>query len=252
MPKSMSKLADKFPRPGLETAGPCLRGPQGLGLLGARASRIGPILLPAERLLLDTGRIVLKTIAILAFFLAAGCRGALNFSPERAVVQEILSGDSFGIQAVPDSVRVLQTNELEGTTFVQVAFQAIDEQNRRQNCLFVYETRRFATGFASGGGGGGCSFGEPPDNALIGVSLGSSSGAGVDYTEVDGFAYRPEIVSVEVIWEDGETQRVDVVNGAYLALRSGIQEVTQILALDAAGDAVYTYEAPPLAASKKP
>ena len=195
---------------------------------------------------------MLKIIAILVFLLVAGCRGMLNFSPERAVVQEILSGNSFGMQALPDTVQVLQTKELEGTTFVHVAFQAVDEQNRQQNCLFVYETRRFATGFASSGGGGGCSFGAPRENAPISVGQGSSSGAGVDYTEVDGFVYQPEIVSVEVIWEDGETETVEVVNGAYLALRSGIQEVTQIRALNAGGEVVYEYESPAAAPGKQP
>ncbi|HEX6302705.1 MAG TPA: hypothetical protein VFZ76_00835 [Anaerolineales bacterium] len=193
-----------------------------------------------------------RAAAILVFLLVAGCRGMLNFSPERAVVQEILSGNSFGMRAVPDTVQVLQTKELEGTTFVQVAFQAVDEQNRRQDCLFVYEARSSPTGFASGGGGGGCSFGGPRENAPISVTRGSSSGAGVDYTEVDGFVYQPEIVSVEVTWEDGETQTVDVVNGAYLALRSGIQDVTQIRALDAGGEVVYEYESPAAAPGKQP
>lgn len=87
---------------------------------------------------------------------------------------------------------------------------------------------------------------------MVSVTRGSSSGAGLDYTEVDGFVYQPEIVSLEVSWEDGETQTVDVVNGAYLALRSGIQEVTQIRALDAAGEVVYAYKSPAPAPGKQP
>jgi hypothetical protein len=197
-------------------------------------------------------RRMLKIIALLVFLTAAGCQGMLNFSPERAAVQEILSGNSFGMQTQPDSVQVLQTKELEGTKFVQVAFQVVDEQGRQQECLFVYETRKTPVGFVAGSGGGGCGPVSAPDDPPIGVGVGSSGGAGVVYTEADGFVYQPEIVSLEVIWEDGETQSVDVVNGAYLALRSGRQELSQIKALDAAGQVVYTHESGPPAPEKQP
>lgn len=195
---------------------------------------------------------ILKIIAFMVFLTAAGCSGLLNFSPERAAVQEILSGNSFGMQAQTDTVQVLQSKALEGTKFVQVAFQAVDEQGRQQECLFVYETRKTPVGFVAGSGGGGCGPVNPPDEAPIGVGVGSSGGAGVVYTEADGFVYQPEIVSLEVIWKDGQTQTVEVVNGAYLALRSGRQELNQIKALDADGQVVYTHESGPPAPGKQP
>jgi len=194
---------------------------------------------------------MLKVSALLVLFAATGCRGLLSFSPERAVVQEILSNHTFGMQAQPDTVQVLQSKVLEGTKFVQVAFQAVDEQGRQQECLFVYETRKTPVGFVTGSGGGGCGPVNPPD-VPIGMSVGSSGGAGVVYTEADGFVYQPEIVSLEVIWEDGQTQTIEVVNGAYLALRSGRQELDQIKALDAAGEVVYTQESSPPAPEKRP
>jgi hypothetical protein len=194
---------------------------------------------------------MLKIVALFALLMTAGCRGLLNFSPERAAVQEILSGNSFGMQAQPDTVQVLQSKVLEGTKFVQVAFQAVDEQGRQQQCLFLYETRKTPVGFVTGSGGGGCGIGKPPGDGPISVGVGSSGGAGVVYTEADGFVYQPEIVSLEVIWEDGQTQTIEVVNGAYLALRSGRQELAQIKALNADGDVVYTYESPTPAPGKQ-
>ena len=194
---------------------------------------------------------ILKIIALMVFLTAAGCSGLLNFSPERAAVQEILSGNSFGMQAQPDTVQVLQSKALEGTKFVQVAFQAVDDQGRQQECLFVYETRKTPVGFVAGSGGGGCGIGKPPGGEPISVGVGSSGGAGVVYTEADGFVYQPEIASLEVTWEDGETQMIEVVNGAYLALRSGRQELAQIKALDADGEVVYTYESPAPAPGKQ-
>ncbi|MEJ2600944.1 MAG: hypothetical protein P8Z00_21610 [Anaerolineales bacterium] len=195
---------------------------------------------------------MLKTIALLVLFTAAGCRGLLSFSPERAVVQTVLSSNTFGMQAQPDTVQVLQSKTLEGNQFVQVAFQAVDERGLQQECLFVYETRRTPVGFVTGSGGGGCGPTNQPDEAPIGISVGSSGGAGVVYTEADGFVYQPEIASLEVIWEDGEKQAVEVVNGAYLALRSGRQALDQIKALDAAGEVVYTHESGPPIPEKQP
>jgi hypothetical protein len=176
----------------------------------------------------------------------------LSFSPERAAVQMVLDVNrtSSHMQIDPATIRVLQKQPLQDDEMVLVAFQAIQDSGQLSECLFMYQVRGGPLGWTTSGGGGGCGpaggSGEP-----LGVGAGRHGGAGRSSSHVAGKVYEEGIVAVEVTWGDGQRQRVQVVNGSYLAARAGLHDYAQLQALNAKDEVVYTYENPPPAPAKE-
>lgn len=194
------------------------------------------------------------SLALLAALVLSGCATMLNFTPERAVVQEILSPGWGGVQVDPDSVQVLQTQMLGETALVLVQFEGLrTETGQQDTCLHLFAATKSKQGWLSRGGGGGCSpaGGTQPAEAGLSVSMGQHTGGDLNYSEVDGLVFAPDIESVKVTWADGETQDVEVVNGSYLALRPGGHQLKRLEGLDSTGEVVYTYEEPGLPPGKR-
>jgi len=198
---------------------------------------------------------LLFLLLLLSGLLAAGCQSLMAFTPEQAAVQNILDYNGGGDFALdPNSIRVMQSQKLQDSVIVLVAFQGT-QQGSPQQCLFHYEAHQATLGtWAGGNGGGGCSMAGQDQNPLevgMGKIMGTQPGV-LNYTEVDGFVNQEDIRTVKVTWQDGETQQVDVINGTYLAARAGSQEIEKIEGLDASGQVVYTHTPPEPAPGKLP
>lgn len=75
-------------------------------------------------------------------------------------------------------------------------------------------------------------------------------GAGA-WSRVDGLVYADEIVRVEVVWEGGLAQEVEVVQGSLLAARGGAHRYAEVRGLDAEGEVVHVHEQTEVAPGKQ-
>ena len=178
----------------------------------------------------------------------------LSFSPEGAAVQTVLDVNrtSSHMQVDPATIRVLQKQSLQDDEMVLVAFQAIQDNGQLSECLSMYQLHRGLLGWTAGSGGGGC---EPAGGGGEPLRIGAGRNSNPDRTSsthVAGRVYEDGIVAVEVTWDDGQRQRVQVVNGSYLAVREGLHDYAQLQALNAKDEVVYTHENPPPAPGKEP
>ena len=193
-------------------------------------------------------KVLLKVVlGALLVVLLAGCAGMPAFTPERAALQQVLGNSLTHDKINPNTLAVLQTQNYQEYVMVLVAFQEMDRSGQLSDCLFMYEIRKMSLGWVPGSGGGSCGpAGEPsngPDAPISVAGGNASSTQGPSYTEVRGMVYHPEVTQIEVTWEDGETQQVDVVNSSYLAIRDGSQHRdTMVKALNASGEVLYTHE----------
>jgi hypothetical protein len=176
-----------------------------------------------------------------ALLLLSGCSG-MTFSPEQAVVQEVIQGRTGGsLKANPETIRVLQKLEADDRTFILVSFEGVGERGQTDACTYAYEAVRRAGSWSTGGGGGGCGPADLEDSAPIDMGSGTRSGPGYAYSYAYGLVRTPEITRVEVVWEDGQTQSEPVINGSYLAFRMGNAHVQNLVAYDAADNPVYDH-----------
>jgi hypothetical protein len=195
----------------------------------------------------EYGSRTLATILVSAVVMLPAC----TLSPEQAAVRAVLE-EPRTMRVRPTTIQVLQTQSWGEEVNVLVKFQAIEESGQFSQCLFLYEAHEAAAaGWVVSSGGGGCGpvggSGDPID-----IGAGQHSGAGRPaISHVKGRVHKADVRSIQVTWDDGELQRVDVINGSYLALRGGLHEYAQIQALDEGGEAVYTYENPPPAPGKE-
>jgi len=190
------------------------------------------------------------TIFLCSLLLLSACSQMLNFTPERAAIQEVLRSSEANLPVDPDSVQVLQTLAQGENTLVLVAFQRERATALPDECLFMYEMHRSVLGWVAGSGGGGCGpiggGGQPLD-----VGSGAHRSDELASSHVTGLVRDPLIASVEVTWDDGEVQQVPVVNGSYLAWREGVSSPVQVSGLDAQDQVIYTSDSPILAPGKE-
>ena len=80
----------------------------------------------------------------------------------------------------------------------------------------------------------------PP--SVFSVGSGIIGQPGLELSAVYGQVFDERVTALEVAWADGENQRVEVVDGSYLALRDGSQEMVEVLGLNADGEVIHTFE----------
>lgn len=187
---------------------------------------------------------------VAAILLALVLLTACARSPEQAIIQELTRPQTH-MQVNPASIEILQTQSWQRNVFALVVFQVTEENGQISKCLFMYDARRSPLGWAVGGSGGGCGpAGEDADP--IGISSGRhGSTRRLSHSHVKGLVYHEDIEVIEVIWDDGERQRAEIINDSFLAVRGGIHEYTQIQALDEAEEVIFTHENPPPAPGKE-
>lgn len=171
--------------------------------------------------------------------LLAACGPAFAFTPERAVIQDLMTSNAG--QIIPDSIRVLQVQPWQDGRLVLAAYQ-IQDVNQVQDCVSITQVIQRGTGWDSTGGGAGC---WPAGANDMPVDVGGGGLSGSDRQPLKyyyGLVYDPNISTVEVSWDDGEVQSVPVVNSSYLLARNGNPEALQVRALNAAQEVIFSFD----------
>ncbi len=188
---------------------------------------------------------------VAAFLLVTVLLTACAFSPEQAAIRALLEAPRT-MQVKPATIRVLQTQSLGDEVNILILFNATQENGQISQCLFLYEAYESRpVGWVIDGGGGGCGpVGGSGES--IGIGAGQHSGSGRPaLSHVKGLVYQANIQAIEVAWDDGEHQRVEVVNDSYLAMRGGLHEYVQVQALNEKDKVIYTHDNPPPAPGKE-
>jgi hypothetical protein len=188
---------------------------------------------------------------VAAFLLVTVLLTACAFSPEQAAIRALLEAPRT-MQVKPATIRVLQTQSLGDEVNILILFNATQENGQVSQCLFLYEAYESRpVGWVIDGSGGGCGpVGGSGES--IGIGAGQHSGSGRPaLSHVKGLVHQASIQAVEVIWDDGEHQHVEVVNDSYLAVRGGLHEYVQLQALNEKGEVICTHDNPPPAPDKE-
>jgi hypothetical protein len=182
-------------------------------------------------------------ISVTIVLLLSACGSMLNFTPERAAVQEVLRFGEPNLPVDPDSVQVLQTQAQGEMTLVLVAFQRGRGAAFPDECLAIHEVRRTALGWMTGSGGTGCGpIGGTGGSLDVGSGAHRSNESASSHTF--GLVRDPLIATVEVTWDDGQVQQVPVVNSSYLVWREGVSSPAFVTGLNANDQEIFTHESP--------
>jgi hypothetical protein len=170
-----------------------------------------------------------------------GCGSMLNFTPERAAVEALLGPPELTGRPeniVPGSVKVAQTQDWQDSSMVVVTFNATETEIGVEDCLYLFQVTRIHSEWAANHVGGGC-WTAVFRGELFQQSLQQSWGSDEPGKSwVFGLVYDDRIVSLDILWEDGERAPVAVVNGTYFWPREGVHETVMVRSLDENGDLV--------------
>ena len=186
------------------------------------------------------------TILLIILLLTTGCSSLFAFTPERAAMQRVMQNPDPNFRVDPASVRVLQTQPVGEAVIALVSFTG-QRSGTKETCSYVYVLERGRLGWRSPGGGGGCQSGQGAQNPIE-IGSGWNGTGGPDpqagYSHTAGLVNQEDVTSVEVAWDDGEIQTVDVFNSSYLAGRTGQNTPTRVRALNAQGEEVHAWSPP--------
>jgi hypothetical protein len=167
-----------------------------------------------------------------------GC--SMSFSPEQAIVQELLTENHMG-KTVPESIQILQKRDFDERVLVMVAFQKIQDDGRVDDCIYVFEPARRIGSWRAGGGSGGCRSG-PAAKPAVELGAGTSSSDRGAYSYAYGTVNLPEVTTIEVTWDDGEVQKELVINGSFFIYRNAAADIQQLQAFNTDNQVVYLHE----------
>lgn len=186
-----------------------------------------------------------------ASFLISGCQTLFNFSPDRAAIQELATNSPTGFDLHRETIRVLQIQESEQGILVLTTYLATHEDGQMSECISLSTTEKTDQGWSAINQGSSCWPAELVDQESISVSMGQNTKDEYSLSNASGLVYDPQIKSIEVVWDDDTSQAVDIVEGSYLAVRSGQYSVQLVNAFDDMGELVYSYQNPPPAPGKE-
>jgi hypothetical protein len=186
-----------------------------------------------------------------ASFFVSSCQTLFNFSPDRAAVQEVITNPPASLEVHRETIRVLQLQESEQGIMVLTTYLATGESGQISECLSLYKTAKDSQGWTALGQGSSCWPAALMDQDLISVSIGQNATDESSLSDVTGLVYDPQIKSIEVFWDDGTIQAVEVIKSSYLAVRSGQYSVQFIHAFNETGELVYSYQKPTPAPGKE-
>ena len=163
-------------------------------------------------------------LGLLVVFSLAACSTA--YTPDQAAHVDLVNN----FNAVEETIRIHQTQPWKNNMVVMASFQSVD-QNQLSSCEAVFEMEQRGIGWRVGGSGVGCS--SPPAADAVTYGSGTQGVPPNALSYAHGLVKLTEGKSVDITWQDGEVQRVPVVNGSYLALRSGsFQMIRKVEVLD--------------------
>jgi hypothetical protein len=164
-----------------------------------------------------------------------------NFSvtPEQAVQQDLIRYND----AVPDSVRIYQSQPWRDSRVVLASFISLDNY-QPTSCEAVYQMVRNGLGWRSGGSGIGCS--NSPSNEDVTFGTGTQGVAPDEFSYAYGLVKLAEARWVNVTWQDGSVNRAPLVNDSFLALREGsFPMIARVEVLDATETIIHEIEIMP-------
>lgn len=193
-----------------------------------------------------------QTCLILAasLFLTA-CQALFSFSPDRAAVQEIILNSPSMIEVHRDTIRVLQMQEYDPGMMVLVTY-LVTADSQISECLALFHAEKAVEGWNARSHGSGCWPAELADEeAPLQVIRGQSRSGNQSSSDASGLVYDHEIETIQLTWNDGENQVLEVIKGSFLSVRTGLYDLQTLNALDASGELVYSHEIPSPAHGKE-
>lgn len=200
--------------------------------------------------------IYLIAAALALALLLPACRG-IAFSPEAAASAAIMGNIETNVALIDDSLAVRHSEKVnDNLAVVVLTYQQLRNRSDVENCLFSYEVQKRSVGWFMKSGGGGCwplaAEAQEGQEIQIGTGQSHSSDPGdVGFTTAYGMVRDPEIVKVEVTWNDDTLAEMDVTDSSFVAYRFGLFELAKVEGLSAQGDVLYTYT-PQVAPGKLP
>jgi hypothetical protein len=174
----------------------------------------------------------------------SACQARGETSPEDAAAQQLIHMNQPDVVIDANSFEFLQNQEFDGRVYVLFTYNR-NWGGRNQQCLAVSDTyqKAFQGWYAEN------SVASCPERDLEGVQqVGPVDTFGgtffrpgppkADNAFAAGRVNHPETVRVQVAWVDGQTQVVEVTQGAFLAVRAGEATLKAAVGLDKAGVAV--------------
>lgn len=177
-------------------------------------------------------RSVKSILLALFLLLLAGCNLSLAGAMEASLDKQYEEVDNYEL--------VQQTPWEEGGVAL-VTFDGVNHRGMEvENCQGIGYFRSGFAGYAVFAATSSCddpvaevAGGDPA--AIVTAGYGSAALVSQGMSVAFGLVNEPSGSEVRVLWDDGETETVAVVDGSYLAPRAGIAEVEQVVLLDANG-----------------
>lgn len=191
-----------------------------------------------------------KWMRRMSLFLAASlfltaCQSIFTFSPDRAAVQEIVLNSPSMIEVHRDTIRVLQLQEFDPGILVLATYLATAEGSQLSECLALFYSEKAVEGWNAHSRGSSCWPAElAEEESPLHFIHGQSRSGNQSTSDASGLIYDPEITSVQLTWEDGETQVLEIVKRSFLSVRNGQHELKVVEGLDESGELVYSQEIP--------
>ena len=207
----------------------------------AAASYENPNLLRSQALPGNMNRLAGLLLLELLLLASPGCGSLLAFTPERAAVEALLGpADRTGRpeNIVSGSVKVQQIQAWRDASIVLITFNATEPEIGLVDCLYLFRVTRVRSRWVTDQDGQGC-WTTGGSGELFQISLNQSWGSedpGMSWAY--GLVYDGRVAALDFLWEDGEMETIAVIQGTFLAMRTGVHEMVLVRPLDTNGDLV--------------
>jgi len=189
----------------------------------------------------------IKPISIFLFLLLSAC-GNVGLSPEAAATKMLLEESTQGMQIYDETLKVRQTLLVEDDmSIVAITFTGTrpEIETIPLTCFYTYQTFKKEDGWVAANGGGICQESQPEQQINdIDVMVRNYSGQSPDetgYTQIYGSVINPNIVKVQVIWEDDVVTQVDVVDGTMLTIRKTQLKAKKVEGMNEQDQVIYSH-----------
>lgn len=190
----------------------------------------------------------IKTISIFLFLLLSACCN-VGLSPEAAATKMLLEESTKGMQVYDETLEVRQILMVEDDqSIVAITFAGTRPEMGAVTltCFYTYQTLKKGAGWVAANGGGTCQENQPEQQQIADIEVMVSHYSGqrpgeTGYTQIYGSVNNPNIVKVQVIWDDNVVTEMDVVDATMLTLRKTQLMAKTVEGINEQGQVVYTH-----------